>query len=70
MPVLPIFKLMCEMGKVEKSEAYRVFNMGIGMVWFVPENTKDAAMDIIRKAGYACDVIGEVVPGTRKVEVL
>ena len=58
------------MGKVEKSEAYRVFNMGIGMVWFVPENTKDAAMDIIRKAGYTCDVIGEVVPGTRKVEVL
>ena len=70
MPVLPIFKLMCEMGKVEKSEAYRVFNMGIGMVWFVPENTKEAALDIIRKAGYTCDVIGEVVPGTRKVEVL
>ena len=70
MPVLPIFKLMTEMGKVEKAEAYRVFNMGIGMVWFVPENTKDAAMDIIRKAGYACDVIGEVVPGSRKVEVL
>src|SRR5438034_689626 len=40
-PVLPIFQLLQDMGKVEEAEMYRTFNMGIGMVgvW----STRDAA---------------------------
>ena len=70
MPVPPIFKLLTSMGKVEKSEAYRVFNMGIGMVWFVPAGAVDASLEVIRGAGFAADVVGEVVSGSRRVEVL
>ena len=34
-PILPIFKLIQSVGKVEKDEMYKTFNMGIGMVFIV-----------------------------------
>ena len=68
-PVPPIFKVMVEAGKVDPVEAYRVFNMGVGMVWFVPAEDKDRALAICRANGYTADVIGEVAAGSRKVTV-
>ena len=38
LPIPPIFKLIQEKGNVDEKEMYRVFNMGIGMVWFIPEH--------------------------------
>ena len=70
LPVPPIFKLLTEEGNVGKEEAYRVFNMGVGMVWFVPQDAKDSALDIIRGAGFTADVIGEVVAGKKDVQVI
>ena len=69
MPVPPIFSLMVEKGNVSKEEAYRVFNMGVGMVWFVPADAADKALEIIRKNGYTAEKIGEVVAGNKSVEV-
>ena len=38
-PVLPVFNFLVENGDISEKEAYRVFNMGIGMVCMVsPEN--------------------------------
>ena len=31
-PVLPVFKLMQEIGHVADAEMYRTFNMGVGMI--------------------------------------
>lgn len=70
LPVPPIFELLTREGNVGKEEAYRVFNMGVGMVWFVPENAKDAALEVIREAGFTADVIGEVVAGKKDVQVI
>jgi phosphoribosylformylglycinamidine cyclo-ligase len=61
---------LTEEGNVGKEEAYRVFNMGVGMVWFVPQDAKDSALDIIRGAGFTADVIGEVVAGKKDVQVI
>ena len=36
-PVLPVFKIMQEIGNIDENEMYRTFNMGIGMVLIVPE---------------------------------
>ena len=69
LPVTPIFKLMVEKGNVDHTEAYRVFNMGIGMVWFVPQAEADHALAICRGQGFQADVIGEVTAGSRKVTV-
>ena len=70
LPVPPIFKLLTREGNVGKEEAYRVFNMGVGMVWFVPAEAKDAGLEIIRNAGFTADVIGEVVAGKKDVQVI
>ena len=69
LPVPPIFKLLVEEGKVGHQEAYRVFNMGVGMVWFVPGNAAERALAMIRGAGFTAEVIGEAVPGAKNVEV-
>ncbi len=64
MPVPPIFKLMVEKGEVGHEEAYRVFNMGVGMVWFVPAAEADKAIEIINGKGFTACRIGEVVAGS------
>jgi phosphoribosylformylglycinamidine cyclo-ligase len=64
MPVPPIFKLMVEKGEVGHEEAYRVFNMGVGMVWFVPEADADKAVDLINNCGFKACRIGEVISGS------
>ena len=70
LPVPPIFKLLTSEGNVGKEEAYRVFNMGVGMVWFVPKEAREAGLEIIRGAGFTADVIGEVVSGKKDVQVI
>ena len=61
--VPPIFRLITEEGGIGPEEAYRVFNMGVGMVWFVPPEDADRALEICRKNGRNAFVFGEVVPG-------
>ncbi len=69
LPVPPIFKVLVEKGNIDPVEAYRVFNMGIGMVWFVPAADADKSLKICRELGYVCDVVGEVSSGKRDVRV-
>ena len=69
MPVPPIFRLIVESGNVSKEEAYRVFNMGIGMVWFVPAKFADDTVKIAKSTGFNAAVIGEVKKGSGKVIV-
>ena len=64
MPVPPIFKLMVEKGEVGHEEAYRVFNMGVGMVWFVPAAEAEKAIALINAKGFKACAIGEVVAGS------
>ena len=68
-PVPPIFRLIVERGNIGKEEAYRVFNMGVGMVWFVPESDAEAAVKIITDGGFFARRIGQVVAGSRAVRV-
>jgi phosphoribosylformylglycinamidine cyclo-ligase len=67
LPVLPIFKLIVEKGNIDPQEAYRVFNMGVGMVWFVPAADADAALKIATECGYTAAVCGKVTAGDRSV---
>ncbi len=63
--VPPLFELIAERGRVPREEMYRVFNMGIGMVVFLPGDVDADAVE-----GLAIRPIGEVVAGERKVEVV
>ena len=67
LPVPPILSLIVEGGQIDEPEAYRVFNMGIGMVWIVPAESAEKAISICGKQGFLAKVCGKVVPGNKKV---
>jgi phosphoribosylformylglycinamidine cyclo-ligase len=69
LPVPPIMKLINDAGNIAKSEAYRVFNMGIGMVLFVPESDADKTVELCRDAGYETEICGKVSAGDGTVIV-
>jgi len=58
-PILPIFKLMQSIGKIEESEMYRTFNMGIGMAFIVDKKDVDQIKE--RLTNYSeCFLIGTI----------
>ena len=60
---LPIFRLLCAEAGVSRAEAYRVFNMGIGMVLVVAPRDLDALRRALRRRGEDAPVIGEIRRG-------
>ncbi len=62
--VPPLFRYLQDKGEVPVDEMYRVFNMGIGMVIFLPA---DVDRQLLERLGAL--PIGEVVAGETKVEV-
>jgi len=67
--VPPIFKLIGAKGDIAATEMYRVFNMGIGMVWLVPKASAESALEHCRSAGLTAAVIGEATAGTQRVTI-
>jgi phosphoribosylformylglycinamidine cyclo-ligase len=66
-PVLPVFSVMQNIGRVQDDEMYRAFNMGVGMVCVVaPENTGVLEAQLAA-AGEKHFRIGAIVPGDRTV---
>lgn len=70
-PLLPIFSLLTAIGHLPANEAYRTFNMGIGMVLIVGEEHGAA----LRQAARMFDEmpiyeIGQVVSGPNKVRII
>ena len=63
-PIPALFELLRRLGNVSKSEMYRTFNMGVGMV--IVCSSADAA-PIKKHLGEECYAIGEVVTGNREV---
>ena len=60
-----LFDLLQEKGKVERTEMFRVFNMGIGMIFIIPagEESRLAAGDF----RYDPFRVGTVIDGSREV---
>ena len=65
-PVLPIFRLMQQIGNIEESEMFRTFNMGIGMVIICTQ--EDVAE--IRASLDSSYEIGRVGKGNRVVSLV
>jgi phosphoribosylformylglycinamidine cyclo-ligase len=58
-----IFSLMQRLGSIDDDEMYRTFNMGIGYVVVVPEESSDKVIETASKQGIEAWVIGRVVKG-------
>ncbi len=68
-PVLPVFELMQEKGKVERAHMYNTFNMGIGMVMVVAKEDAQKAIDFIHSIKEEAYIIGEITSKEKEVEV-
>lgn len=58
-PPPPVISKVKELGKISNQEAYKVWNMGIGMVLFTKES--DRVLDLAREHNINSQIIGEVV---------
>lgn len=65
-----IFRLIQERGRIKDHEMYRTFNMGIGMVVVVSKEEVMDCVEFLRGLGEKAYVIGKIVDGERKVEII
>lgn len=65
--VLPIFRMLQSMGNISEADMYNTYNMGIGLMFAVPEDQADQAVAVMREAGENACVIGEITAGEKGV---
>src|SRR5207302_1198268 len=68
--MLPIFQMLAAKGNVPEEELYQVFNMGIGMTIIVAADSADAVLRLVRAQKFKAWMIGEVVQGRGKVQMV
>jgi phosphoribosylformylglycinamidine cyclo-ligase len=67
----PVFRTICAAARLPDGEAFRTFNMGIGMVLMLRARDADRAVAHFRRAGIPAAVIGEIRRGRhRKPDVI
>ena len=64
--VPPVFRTICSAALLPDEEAFRTFNMGIGMVLMLRPGDADRALGHFRRAGVPAAVIGEIRKGRRR----
>ena len=68
--VPPIFGLIAEKGAISEHDMFNTYNMGVGMSVVVPAAEADKALRILAENGVDAYVIGEIVRGERKIEIV
>jgi phosphoribosylformylglycinamidine cyclo-ligase len=67
--LLPVFKLMQEIGNVSETEMYRTFNMGVGMVVVISPQDQAAVESHLQQQDASVYKIGSVTKGNREVSI-
>ena len=68
--VPPLFRYLAEEGGLDRDEAYRVFNMGIGMILAVAPDHREAVLSHLTGLGEEAVVLGEIIEGTGVVQLV
>lgn len=66
----PIFEVIQKTGNIPDVEMFRTFNMGIGMALVVSRGQATVAVDFFNSQGESAWLIGEIVKGSREVQIL
>ena len=66
-PKLRVFDHLCEIGGLADEEAYRTFNMGLGMIVAVPRQARDRVVRLLASLKERVYEIGVVEQGRRRV---
>lgn len=70
-PVLPVFSVLCDLGELNDDEAYRAFNMGVGLVIIIaPETLPALQKSLLEFSDYPVYKIGTVVKGKQRVRLV
>ena len=64
----PIIQFVCDAANLSQEEAYKTFNMGIGMVLIVKADDAENVVNVLKNAGEDARVIGTVIEGNGKVK--
>ncbi len=65
--VPPLFQHLQHLGRVDREEMYRTFNMGVGMIVVIPAERYKRAKAVLDRAGEKHSIIGRIVKGERRV---
>ncbi|MCF0143214.1 MAG: phosphoribosylformylglycinamidine cyclo-ligase [Parasporobacterium sp.] len=65
--VLPIFDLIAKTGNIPERDMFNTFNMGVGMSIVVKKDEADKALEVLKEAGEAAYIIGEVIKSDESV---
>lgn len=68
--ILPVFRFLEEKGNIPHREMFNIFNMGIGMIVVIPKNEAEKAQRILTSYGEESKIIGKVIKGNGKVEIV
>lgn len=68
--VNPMIDFIINKGELDIDEAYKVFNMGIGMCLIVSADTKNKILNYFNTLGYPAMEIGEIVDGSGVVQLI
>lgn len=65
-----VFKIIAREGPVDAAEMYKVFNMGIGMILVVEKELAGDVVGELNKRGEDARLVGRVIEGDNKVNLL
>ena len=68
--VLPIFDLIAKTGGISERDMFNTFNMGVGMSIVVSSGEADKALQVLADAGEEPYIIGRIVRGDQKIELV
>ena len=68
--VLPIFKLLQEVGNIPERDMYNTYNMGVGMSVVVAKEDTEKAIEILKANGEDAYILGEIVESEEGVILL
>ncbi len=64
-PVLPIFRYLARVGRIERDELLQTFNLGVGMILVVPAKNISRVESELRRRREKFYVIGRIEPASR-----
>ena len=68
-PVLPVFRYLARLGKIERDELLQTFNMGVGMVAVVGADDAGAAISLLGSRAVPAWLLGEITEGIGTVRL-
>ena len=68
--ILPIFDVIASWGNIPERDMFNTYNMGVGMSIVVPAAEVEMALAILKEHGEDAYVIGQIVAGEEKIEIV